>query len=790
MTATARPPLILMLTSLVLALTGLVLGLGGAWLVVLGGSLYYVITGLALLATAVLVWRGRVAALWLYALILLGTLAWAIWEVGFDFWALAPRGDVIAPSGLWLLLPFVAGRLAPAGRAAKAALGGALLLAILTLGLALSRDPHAITGVAQEAQMPPGLTAAADWPAYGGTNWGNRFSALDQITPENVGKLALAWQFRTGDMKGPNDPTETTDEDTPLKIGDTLYACSPHQILFAIDAATGKLRWTFDPRIKDNPTFQHLTCRGVSYHETTPGATTIDGKPAPPDCPRRIFLPTNTGFLYAINADDGTPCRGFGDDGRVDLKVGSPYETAGFYEGTSPPAVARQVVVVGGAVIDNWSNKVPSGAVRGYDVYSGKLLWVFDAGNHDPNEMPSATHQLTAGSPNSWAPSALDETLGMVYVPLGEGADDIWGGHRTPDEERYDSALVALDLKTGKLIWHYQNVHHDLWDMDVPAQPSLADVQTAKGVVPALYMPTKSGSIFVLDRRTGQLIVPAPEIPVPQDAAAGDHVAPTQPVSALSFGPRKRLTGASMWGATLFDQLVCRIKFHRLKYEGPFTPPSIQGTLNFPGDLGIFEWGGLAVDQANQIAIANPIGVAFIARLIPRGPANPPEPAANLPAGSENGLQPMFGAPFAVKIAPFLSPLRIPCLQPPWGSIAAFDLRSNRVIWQHRVGTIRDEKGLHLPFRLGTPMLGGPMATAGGVVFLTSTLDDYIRAFDLRTGQEIWRDRLPAGGQSTPMTYAVNGKQYVVTVDGGHGSFGTKLGDYIRAYALPDGDGG
>jgi quinoprotein glucose dehydrogenase len=233
--------------------------------------------------------------------------------------------------------------------------------------------------------------------------------------------------------------------------------------------------------------------------------------------------------------------------------------------------------------------------------------------------------------------------------------------------------------------------------------------------------------------------------------------------------------------------LVCRIKFQRLKYEGPFTPPSVQGTLNFPGDLGIFEWGGIAVDQANQIAIANPIGVAFIARLIPRGAANPPEPAATLPAGSENGVQPMFGAPFGVKIAPFLSPLRIPCLQPPWGSIAAFDLRTSRVIWQHPVGTIRDEKRLHLPFRLGTPMLGGPMATAGGVIFLTATMDDYIRAFDMKTGREIWRDRLPAGGQSTPMTYAVNGKQYVVTVDGGHGSFGTKLGDYIRAYALPGG---
>jgi quinoprotein glucose dehydrogenase len=787
MTQTARPPLILLLTSLLFSLIGLLIGIGGAWLAILGGSLYYVITGVALLAVAILVWRGRAAALWLYAAIFLGTLAWALWEVGFDFWALAPRGDVIAPLGVWLLLPFVANRLAPAGRGGKVVLGGTVVLALLTLGIALSRDPHAINGMARDAKMQQGDSAAADWPAYGGTNWGNRFSSLSQITPDNVGKLQLAWQFRTGDMKGPNDPTETTDENTPLKIGNTLYACSPHQILFAIDATNGKQRWKFDPQIKDNPTFQHLTCRGVSYHETTAGATSLDGSPAPAACPRRIILPTNTGYLFAINADDGTLCRNFGDDGRVDLKAGSPYQTAGFYEGTSPPAVGSQVIVMGGAVIDNWSNKVPSGAIRAYDVYSGKLLWVFDAGNHDPNEMPSATHQLTAGSPNSWAPSALDETLGMVFIPLGTGANDLWGGHRTADQQRYDSSLVALDLRTGKLIWHYQNVHHDLWDMDLPAQPSLADIQTAKGVVPAIYVPAKTGNIFVLDRRNGQLIVPAPEAPVPQGGRAGDHLSPTQPFSDLSFRPRKTLTGADMWGATSFDQLACRIKFHSLKYEGMFTPPSTQGTLVYPGSLGVFEWGGLAVDQSKQIAIANPIGVPFITRLIPRGPSNPSEPAANVPAGSETGVQPMFGTPFGVKISPFLSPLGIPCLQPPWGNIAAFDLRTNRVIWEHRVGTIRDEKHLGLPFKLGTPMLGGPLATAGGVTFLTSTLDYYIRAFDMKTGRELWQDRLPAGGQSTPMTYSVGGKQYIVTVDGGHGSFGTKLGDYIRAYALPDG---
>lgn len=787
MTTLTRPPIILIVTSIVLAVVGLYLTIGGLWLAILGGSLYYVIAGVALLANAVLVWRRRVSAFWLYAAILLGTLIWAIAEVGFDFWQLAPRGDIIAPLGIWLLLPFVAHRIAMPARAARSALGVTVLLAVVVLGFSLSKDRHAIHGVAQNAGQPAGSVADADWTAYGGTNWGDRFSALKQITPQNVDKLQLVWQFRTGDMRGPHDPVETTYEDTPLKIGDMLYACTPHQILFALDAATGKLKWKFDPHIKDNPTFQHLTCRGVSYHATAPGATTIDGQPAPTDCPHRIFLPTDTGLLYAINADDGSLCQSFGDHGQVDLKFGSPYETAGFYEGTSPPAVGSQVLVMGGSVIDNWSKKVPSGAIRAYDVYSGKLLWVFDSGNHDPNEMPSATHKLTAGSPNAWAPSVIDETLGMVYVPLGTGADDIWGGNRTPDEERYDSSLVALDLKTGKPVWSYQNAHHDLWDMDFPSQPSLADVKTASGVIPAIYAPAKTGNIFVLDRRNGHLIVPAPETPVPQSAAPGDHVSPTQPFSELSFRPKKKLSGADMWGGTTFDQLMCRIMFHSLRYEGPFTPPSVQGTLVFPGDFGMFEWGGISIDQGAQLAIMNPMGMPFVSRLIPRGPNNPPQPGKNEPAGTETGVQPMFGAPFGVRLTGFLSPLGVPCLAPPWGNIAAVDLQTNKVVWEHRVGTIRDETPLPLPFNLGTPMLGGPLSTAGGVTFLTSTMDYYIRAFDMKDGKLLWQSRLPAGGQSTPMTYAVDGRQYIVTVDGGHGSFGTKLGDYIRAYALPGG---
>lgn len=557
---------VLVITAIVVGLIGLYVTIGGAWLVSLGGSAYYVFTGIALLVTSFLLVRARRAALMLYALILVGSMAWAIWEVGFNFWALTPRGDLLFVIGIWLLLPFVTRRLLPAGRGGAMALGGALVIAVIVVVISLTGDAAAIRGTLPQTASAPGapeMQAGQDWKAYGGSNYGDRYSALDQINTQNVGKLKVAWQFQTGDLKGPDDPIEFTNEDTPLKVGHTVYVCTPHAILIALDAANGQQRWKFDPHIVRNKTFQHMTCRGVAYHETAVGATTIDGTPAPAECPRRIFLPTDDGRMFAVNADDGSLCAGFGDHGQVDLKQWDAVKTPGFYEGTSPPVATDKALIIGGSVIDNYSIHVPSGAIRSLDIYSGRLLWVFDAGNHDPNEMPSPTHPLKEGTPPSWAPAVADEKLGLVYLPLGTTSPDIWGGNRTPDEERYDSSLVALEINTGKLRWFFQNVHHDLWDMDVPAQPSLFDLQTPNGVVPAIYVPAKTGNIFVFDRRDGHLLVAAPERPVPQGAAAGDRLSPTQPFSELSFRPREKLSGANMWGATMLDQLACRIQFRR-----------------------------------------------------------------------------------------------------------------------------------------------------------------------------------------------------------------------------------
>ncbi|MBB3174720.1 quinoprotein glucose dehydrogenase [Endobacter medicaginis] len=796
-----RTPALLVLTGIVIALMGLALVIGGALLGRLGGSLAYLGLGLGLLVTAGLLLARRRAALWLYAAIVLATTAWAVWEIGLNWWALVPRGDVIFPIGLWLLLPVVRRGLAPSVPARRTridggalALGASLAVAGVVAIAALIHTPddlagdlpgiaRAATQLADADGAKTDLQGAAsaqpdgDWWAYGRTGYGLRYSPLRQLTPANVGALTVAWTFRTGDRQTAQDSGETTFEVTPLKVRDTVYLCSQHQILFALDAASGALKWKFDPEVRDNPTFQHLTCRGVSYHESSADAAAL--------CARRIYLPTNDARLFALDAATGARCEGFGDNGVVDLNAGMPVKTSGFYEPTSPPAVSAHVIVVNGAVIDNYSTDEPSGVVRGYDTDTGKLLWAWDSGAEDENALPTDSRDYTKNSPNSWITASIDEKLGLVYLPMGVQTPDIWGGHRDKLAERYASAIVALDINTGHRVWSYQTVHHDLWDMDVPSQPSLVDVPTASGTIPAIYVPTKTGNLFVLDRRDGKLIVPAPEQTVPQGAAPGDWTSPTQPFSDLTVRPSALLTGADMWGATIFDQLVCRIQFHQLDYRGTFTPPSERGTLVFPGNLGMFEWGGIAVDPVRQIAIANPIALPFVSKLIPRGPNNPAAPNAAHPSGSEIGVQPMYGTPYGVDLHAFLSPIGLPCKRPPWGYMAGIDLKTNKVIWMHKNGTIRDSSPLPLSFRMGVPSLGGPLVTAGGVAFLTGTQDDYIRAYDVTSGAQIWSDRLPAGGQSTPMSYEADGRQFILTADGGHGSFGTKQGDYVIAYALP-----
>jgi len=438
-------------------------------------------------------------------------------------------------------------------------------------------------------------------------------------------------------------------------------------------------------------------------------------------------------------------------------------------------------VIVGGSINDNASVHNPSGVIRAFDARSGQLVWNFDPGRPDaPGPLlPGQTY--TAGAPNNWAPSSVDAQLGLVYIGLGNRSPDQLGAGRSAEVERFSSAVIALDVATGTLRSAFQTVHHDLWDRDVPAQPSLIDLTIDGRVVPALVMPTKQGDLYVLDRRSGQPVLPVRELPAPASTVPGEFAAPTQPHSSLSFMP-PALTGKDMWGATPLDHLICRIQLRRMGYDGPYTPPSTQRTLNYPGNLGVFNWGGVAVDPVRQVMVGTPAFLAFTFQLIPRSDAT----ANVVSAGASEHWNENHGAAYAVKIGPFLSPIGLPCQAPPWGAIAGIDLRTGQRAWMHRHGTVRDQMPslLPIPFPMGVASLGGPLITAGGVVFYSGTLDNYLRAYDVTTGLKLWQSRLPAGGQATPMTYRIHGKQLVVVAAGGHGSFGTTLGDSLVAYEL------
>ena len=769
-----------------LSLVGLVLVWGGIRLVVLGGSAYYLVSGFALIAAAVLLFLHRFAGYWLYAVFLVGTAAWAWTEVGSEFWGQFARLAAPLLVGAGLALGILSRRFG----AVKAYGTAIILVAVLGGGtylLAMAGPSRG--GPVDIAAMRPGT----DWPTYAGNLAGTHHAALDQITPANVASLKPLWTYRTGDMPGPADAmTAWTFEDTPLKIGNRLFLCTAHSQIHAIDADTGKRLWVYDPK-PDLVWIPLRACRSVAYFRdpaTTGGL-----------CSERVIAPVIDGRLVAVDAASGKPCPGFGTNGTLDLRQGLGLVRPGYYHSTSGPLVVGDRIIVGANIMDGAEVGEPSGVIRAFDARTGKLDWAWDLGLPDG----ARNAPFTRGTPNAWAPLTADTTLGLVYVPLGNPTPDFFGAYRTPAMEKFGSALVALDLATGRLRWSFQTTHHDLWDEDIPAQPSLFDMTTPSGTVPALVQPTKRGELFVLDRRTGKPLTQVVERAAPQGAAPGDFTAPTQPYSVgmPSLLP-PRLTEASTWGITPLDQLACRIRFRELRYDGPLTPPSVQGSISFPGSAGVVSWGGGSIDPVRHLLVVNSVNSPFVTRLIPRAEADrmgldtPPnsrgagEATKGSPekaSGAMAGL-PQVGTPYAAQAMPFLSPLAIPCIAPPWGQLTAVDLGSRKVVWQKPFGTSRDTGPLGLriglPLPIGVPSAGGPLTLGSGVTIIAAAQDRYIRALDTRTGKELWRARLPAGGQATPMSYISNrtGRQIVVVGAGGHGGLNTTPGDYVEAFAL------
>ena len=612
------------------------------------------------------------------------------------------------------------------------------------------------------------------WSSYGGDMGGHRFSSADQVTPENVARLQEAWRFSTGDMARGEVMGWTASEATPLLVDDKLVFCTPFNDVIALHPGTGQEIWRHE---LDAPTDQwpanlHV-CRGISAHTRTDDTGT---------CPKRILMGTNNGLLVALDAQTGTRCADFGDNGIVTLDPGKDLLWPGEFHVTSPPVVAGQTVVVGSSISDNERVDAPVGAVRAYDAITGELRWTFDpiprVASSDVAGDWQGQFPPVEGGANAWAPMSYDPDRGLVFVPTSSPSPDFYGGGR-PGDNRHANSVVALKAETGDLIWARQLVHHDVWDYDLPAQPGLYQVTTPDGVRDVVAQVTKTGHVFVLDRDTGEPVLPIEERAVPQRAAPGEALSPTQPFPAVTPAiVPSRLDPSDAFGLTIFDRLECRQKIRSYWSEGLFSAPTEQGTILYPFSGGGANWGGAAYDPTRNLLVVNMSNLAHIATLVPRAQADTMAPSDD---ALELGRQ--AGAPYAIKREILLSSIGLPCSAPPFGVIAGVDLASGEIVWRSTLGTA--EAAIGLPIAFGTPNFGGPIITAGGVVFIGAAMDDYLRAFDVATGQELWKGRLPAGGQATPMTYEWDGRQYIVIYAGGHARVGTTLGDSVIAFALP-----
>ena len=793
------------LFGLVLAAIGLFFAIGGGKLVSLGGSWYFVIAGIVMLLSAIQFFRRRASAVVLFLAVFIGTLIWSLFDAGLDFWPLVSR--LMVPTGLMILAFLTWPALRKREGKAPLAKVSYALAAVLAVGMVVTLvqmfQPHPTVAFSGE-KLPlipvDKAKAQQNWDHYGNTPGGSRFVALDQITRDNVKELKVAWTYHTGDI--PESPTGNGAEDqqTPLQIGNMLYLCTPHNNVIAVEADSGKEVWK---REINAQTEVWNRCRGLAYFDATkpltqptqPGSTPVAdvNVAATSTCQRRILMNTIDARLIAINADNGEFCEGFGSHGVVDLKQGLGEAQDPKYQLASAPTLAGTTVVIGGRVADNVQTDMPGGVLRGFDVITGEMRWAFDPGKVDANAVLMPGESYTRSTPNSWAPMSWDPAMNTVFIPMGSSSVDLWGANRTPLDHKYGASVLALDATTGKEKWVYQTVHNDLWDFDLPMQPSLVDFPMKDGSTkPAVAIGSKSGMIFVLDRMTGKPLTKVEERPMPQGTIPNEHYTKTQPhsVGMPQIG-NETLTESDMWGATPFDQLACRIAFKEMRYDGLFTVPGTDKSLSFPGSLGGMNWGSMSVDPNNHYLFVNDMRLGLWVQMIPAD-------TSAISRGSNGGeaintgmgAVPLKGTPYAVNKNRFMSPLGIPCQKPPFGTLSAIDMKTQKIVWQVPVGTVQDTGPfgikMRAPMPVGMPTLGGTLATQGGLVFIAGTQDYYLRAFDASTGEEVWKARLPVGSQGGPISYVSpkNGKQYILISAGGARQSPDR-GDYVIAYALP-----
>jgi quinoprotein glucose dehydrogenase len=599
--------------------------------------------------------------------------------------------------------------------------------------------------------------AATDpgWTAYGHDAGGTRYSPLKQIDARNVSQLQIAWTYHTGALEpASNLNNKAAFESTPILVEGTLYLTTPFNKVIALDPGTGAEKWTYDPQVDRQADYSEVSSRGVSAW--------IDAKaPRTAACRVRLFEGTLDARLLALDAKTGKPCTDFGKSGAIDLTANVDYHHCCDYEVTSAPAIVGDLVITGSSIGDNREVSVERGVVRAYDARTGKLRWTWDP-------IPWSNSQAhRTGAANAWSTLSADPERDLVFIPTGSASPDYYGGER-PGNNEHANSVVALKASTGALVWSFQVVHHDLWDYDVASQPALIQFRGK----PAVAVTTKMGLLFVLDRLTGKPLIQVDERPVPKSDIPGETASPTQPRPAWSPMVPQKLTADDAWGPTPEAKAWCQERIRALRNEGPFTPPSLQGTLVVPGNVGGVNWGSASWDPERQLLFAVTNRLPAVVKLIPRTDFRSTYDSreANRMTGE---FAPQRGTPYAMYRDFLVSPAGTPCNAPPWSALVAFDLQTGKLRWESAVG-----KSLSL---------GGAISTGGGLAFTGASLEPYIRAYNTDTGEEIWKSELPASAQSTPMTYEWEGKQYVVICAGGHGKakdFGSKMGDSVVAFRI------
>jgi quinoprotein glucose dehydrogenase len=624
-----------------------------------------------------------------------------------------------------------------------------------------------------DTPTPTGWTGAVDWPSYGHDPGGMRYSPLSDINRDNVGRLGMAWTFHTGDVSdGGGGRPRSGFQTTPIMVDGTLYLTTPTNQVIALDPERGTQRWRYDPKI--DPTWNYgdgLINRGVATWLDRTGT-------AGQSCLRRIYQATLDARLVALDAATGKPCGDFGNGGAVSLTDVAAYRP-GVYHMTSPPAVIDDVVVVGSSVNDNDRVDMPGGVVRAFDARSGRLRWKWDP--IPPTDGTAPGGAWRSGAANAWSIMAVDPERHLVFVPTGSASPDYFGGLR-PGDNKWANSVVALRGTTGEVVWGFQLVHHDLWDYDTASPPLLATLTRGAQRLPVVIQGNKTGFIYVLHRDSGDPASPIQERPVPSSDVPDETASPTQPFPVtLPVLTTQRLSADQAWGPTPADREACRAAISGLRNDGLFTPPSVRGSLLYPGNSGGLTWSGYAFDPGRGLLVVNTNNLPTRARLLPRKEFDDPR------RRREDGeYGPQGDAPYGMFRQFLVSPSGFPCSPPPWGQLVALDVNTESILWQVPLGSMQGFGGATVSVAPGSVNLGGPIITAGGLAFIGGAVDRYLRAFDVENGKELWKGALPAGGHATPMTYrAPNGKQYVVIAAGGHPKISEEpLSDTLVAFAL------